>query len=194
MTTRSTARVLVALLLALSFAPDAGAQALDNTWYKVKVKAKGAILRADGEVDKAKAKTVFYVLLELNDEEGTVGGATYNYGLVIETSPGIFTPTSLGQLRTEGVGEPVMLGEELGPAAAGIHWQIVLPDENGTTLQLHFVARVKTSFTKKGELRKASFKSIGGIIPSGTTAGDNVIGVFKLRAKLIAEEDLPFSV
>lgn len=192
MAIRLLARALTVLLLAVSFAPDTGAQVLEDTWFKVKFKGKGFVLSDGVEIEKAKAKAIFYVNFTLSEGEGS--GTIYDYTVISETSPGEFVVSSVGMIRTEGLEEEAMIGPELGPSADGIRWQIVLADEETTILQLLFMARLKTSFTKDDVLKKASFKSVAGMIPNGDSGGANVVGSLKLKAKLIDEDDLPFEL
>ncbi len=190
---------ILTMLVAASvqFTPTASAQGLDDQWFKVTINMRGSAITPLEEVEKTKGKVTCYVIFNANmdDDGGAADGfssTSYGYSVWSEIAPGNWQVSSVGLLLTAGENESLMVGSDISPSSNGIKWQVVVPDKDATTLQISFIARLKLVYDKNADLKKASFKSMGSMMPFGTGGGDVLYGDAKLKGKLVAIDKLPF--
>lgn len=184
--------VLVAVTVILAGNSIAYTQVLDDTWFELKVKAKGMAVDPDETVKKGKLSTKAYMYVIWNEAE-----SAYQYAIISEYSKdkwddfsyGEFTPT----LSTSE--EYIFLAD---------YW-MGIAEESGAFISFYCTAYFNVVLDKKtGELKKATFESLGAEIYgpdeedpeySSTLDGENdFYGGVTLKGKLIDESKLPFVV
>ncbi|MCB9897797.1 MAG: hypothetical protein H6825_07325 [Planctomycetes bacterium] len=186
-------RRLVASLLCLAlFVPSVAAQHLDGQWFKVSVKAKG--LASDPELGTSKAKGKFTVYLFVQSADppvfGGVSSFDYDFDVYSEVSDGVWQVVSSGSFSTP-LDEKAMYGDP----DQGIAFDVAVPALGEVdTISVHFTASLKVKTDKEDALKSASFKSLGGLIPSGTSAGEDVIGGATVSGKTIDPSKLPAGI
>jgi hypothetical protein len=178
---------LASAFIALFFAgaSTVSAQALDNTWFKLHISTKGDAVEMDNEnissISKENVKTTAYLYLwwDVNENE-------YRYTLHSEVEPGVWDITGSGNipapLTTE---ETIFLHDEL--------WVIAAPD--GTVIMPAFSGRITVKLDKSGNLKNATFSTLGAYLMFGMTPEDTrIYGGIKMQGTLANERKLPFVV
>jgi hypothetical protein len=181
-------RLVIGFALALLLAPRAPAQAelLHDTWFKVKVRAKGVQVEDDGSLQQAASKSVHYIHFKAPAAEGV---DVLAYDVWSETAPDAWAIVDDGELGVLGTGD--LLFND---------WRIAfgLPDGNG--LGGFVTGRIKIKTKKVGDLKKAHVKTFGGETwidgaPVGQSTVDGVhpfAGSLKITGKTVPVEKLPF--
>jgi len=171
--------VLVAVVLAGS--SSVSAQALDGTWFKLKVSAKGYSVGMGEVISKASMKMTVYLNLMWD-----AGDGNYDCDSWCETSPGSWTSTFL-----DGVIDREFCTEEY-IFMQGMEWSSTGPD--GAYIYGYLTGLIKSKFDKSDELSKATFSSLGYEVYDSTTPdGDDFSGGGKVKGKLVDAAKLPFT-
>jgi len=135
-------------------------------------------------------------------EEAGDGGPAYAYtgSLYMETGSGSWDLVSSTEFMTIGTDEAVMMGPTAGFADDGISLEIPLTndDEEGDgggsdSVRLLFTARTKIKIKGEGVVSKASFTSLGALMPGGLADNQIVVAGGKISGKSVAESKLPFT-
>ncbi|MCB9897767.1 MAG: hypothetical protein H6825_07175 [Planctomycetes bacterium] len=184
-------RVLSVLLLALVvLAPSASSQILDGAWFKVSVSAKGLGFSPEGETGKASGKFTVYMFVQAaGGKAADISGDDYTFVLYGEVGD-VWQIVSSGAFTT-----PVDRTAMVGDPVEGITLDVPVPPSfggGGDSIAVHFVAKLKVKLDKQDALKKAAFKSLGGLIPSGTADGFPVVGGAKVSGKTVDPTKLPF--
>jgi hypothetical protein len=188
--------ILVLGCMAL-FAPEGRSQAMQGLWFRVTVKVNTrGVLSGSGDMDGLLPKLVHahQVIYIHVDSNSTPGENTFLYHANIWSRDDFDEWTQSGetQFTTYQPGERLMAGATSGASDSGI--SIELPTEGGT-LRVDFVANAKVK--QKGGTTKASFKSIGAVVPEGSVGLDDVgtvalFGGATVRGKSVDSSKLPF--
>lgn len=168
---------------------------LDDTWFKVSAKLKGAGV-SEGNVAEKTAGSVTFYLFFADTIVASVGGdpnfpgVDYEVLVVSEVAPGEFGVTGFTTLVASGEDHEVLTAPTLtGPA--GIAVDIIVPDEDSTELTITFQAQAKVKVDGRGGLKKASFKSVAAMV-AGQGGGELIVGAAKLKAASVDVAKLPF--
>ncbi len=195
---------LLVLAAVFVLAPTSSAQALDNLWFKVTASVKGGAALG-GNVDNIKGKVVAYVFVtadkDMLAEGGGVATTPYDATVISEVEPDNWQLVDAFSFLTVGNDERVMVGPSLGGADDGISMVMELtsdpvPTEGSPTefVRVVFTAKTKIKTDKEGAVKKASFKSLGGVVPNGISEGETLFGGAKLTGKSVDPSKLPFDL
>ena len=188
-------RVLVASSLVL-LAASASAQdtTLNNTWFKLKVKAKGeAAVPGEEKPHKASFSMTVYVhfFVAKPDAPPTEGDATYpdtTYGYEIwtETAPDTWAPTYDSTVDLETGDATVFYLPDFYMEALGL---------DGEFFESYQTATIKVKLDEKDALKSATFKTLGGEVYTGSTDGSDAFrGGVTMTGKTVSVDDLPFGL
>ncbi|MCB9897510.1 MAG: hypothetical protein H6825_05870 [Planctomycetes bacterium] len=185
----------IATFVLLLLVPRAAPQSLDGAWFKVQVHGSGMVLDADGSVSPSHGKLVAYVHVDLLAVGVIDDATTFTYGYQVWTlgAQDEWIPSNSGIFVTPSC-ERAMSGDP----AQGIVLQVAVPVVGdgiglGSWLDVHFVAKLKVKLDKNGMLKKASFKSMGCLMPAGLIDGRTAIGGGKVTGKTVPVSKLPFA-
>lgn len=161
-------------------------QVLDNTWFEIKVKAKGMVVNPDESVAKGKLNTKAYMHVWWSGEPDNM----YIYDIFSEIGEDNWAFTSGDAFGlTTASEEYIFLGD---------YW-FGIAEKSGGFLGIYLTAYFKTILDKKtGELKKATFESFGAEAPGPGDPGSSLDGMndfyggVSLKGKLIDESKLPF--
>ena len=190
-------RLVLALALTVSLAPRAGAQMLDEVWFKVRYAAKGDLVSSELDTAKASVKGLVYVRFRHLALKSEGDSTLYTFDVIRPTEDGNWVTSDSGSLTTLGDREQLMLGPTPVSDNDGTRWSVAGFGQQGF-LELLFQARMKIKLDKQGAFKAASFRSVGGLVPRGVLGGGDdsrdFFGSCRVRGTSVALEDLPFEV
>jgi hypothetical protein len=182
MSTKMFRNLVIGFSLALLLTPRLSAQAdlLYDTWFKVKVQAKGVQVEDDESLSKATSKSVHYIHFLPPEVEG--GGAAVSYELWSETAPDSWEIVDGGEIGLIGSGDLLFSD-----------WGIGFGLFDGNGFGGYHTGMIKVKTDKEGALKKARLKSFGGETTDGTLDGEHFFaGSLNVTGKTVPVEKLPF--
>ncbi len=158
---------LAALLLGAS---NASAQVLDNTWFKLSISAKGYEVGMDDAVTKGSIKATAYLLVQWN------GSDRYNYYFYSETSPGTWTEKNVGYFSATPSGEVYFFLSDK---------ELTINTPDGKELNAYITGLIKVKLDDLGNLKSATFQSLGIEVYDGSTPdGATIYGGATIKGKI----------
>jgi hypothetical protein len=171
------ARLALGALLLASLAQSSAAQALDDQWLKLKVKAKGFTIDGNGVVEKASYTTTVYLFLNAD-------GGLYDYQIRWESAPGVWSTSGFANFSPIGENDDVVTDHSF-----------TIQGEGGVSFTFDTTFRFKIKLDGEGNFKKAALKSDSGHVTGGTLDGaSNFHGSVTLTGTTIATNKLPFVV
>jgi len=165
------------LALLFAGASTVSAQALADTWFKVDISVKGAIIDSgDSSAKKANVKRTAYMFIYVDT-------GVYGIELFSERNEGVYSSSGGGSIPPEFVTEE-------GLFTTLQTWVFYTSDP--TAIALYLSGKFKVTL-KKGELKSATFSTLGATVVPNTfnSDGDFLTGKAKVKVKMIDEDDLP---
>jgi hypothetical protein len=177
-----------ALLLA---GPAVGARAqelsLDDTWYRLSLKAVGNRVDPDSlqvQPGQLSAKAYLHLALAEAPADGAPSGFTYAWELWTRQDGGVWALSDSGQHTFVGAGS----GRQL---AIDLAWHVQLSD--GRFFDARAVLRFDPKLDKQGFLKRAKVRELGGEVLDGTTDGSNLlVGRLNVAGHDVGPGKLPF--
>ena len=164
-------------LLLLGLATTAQAQALDDTWFKVKATTKGVTIHEDGTIKQQEGASTHYVHLTWTD-------ASYAMQVWSEVDKDVWQLASSTGSQVE-AGNPHCVFTDV---------EITFGGEEGRWVAGFLTACIYVKLDKQGHLKNATFKTLGGEAVDGTLDGEHEYrGSLRVTGKLAKPEQLPFT-
>jgi len=172
------ARLAVLLALVAALAPATAAQgALDGQWVKLKIKAKGFILDAEGLDTKVKYNDTVYMFL-------TADGALYDYTITYESAPDEWSTTAIASFSPTGAESEIVIDHSM-----------TVQGMDGVSLTFSATFRFTITLDDQDAFKKAKVKSDSGHVTAGTLDGvDDFWGSVSFSGSTIKEDKLPFTL
>jgi len=164
------------LLFCLILITNAFSQVWDNQWFKLKGKAKGYIVNEEGNLSRSHFTGISYIFFQWDQSK-----QRYNLMHYVQNGGGNWL--SFNGILPAPVGNNEILWRD-------IYTRLQKGDD---WIWVYAVARVKIRHNESNFIDQARFTSMGCESPMGSIDGKNFGGKCKLRGKLIAPEDLPFT-
>ena len=180
-------RCLLVVVAAAALARGAAAQELVGTWFKLTVKASGYSVDPVAETTKkAKVKVVAYLQLTTVPADGSsLPGDPYGFELWCETSPDVWEVVDSSSVTLETVDGINYFLTDFDLASVNVAGQAI----DGYCTDL-----IKVKRDKEGNIKSASYKTLGGEALDGTTNGDDSLRGGQTRSgKMVPVEKLPFT-
>jgi len=160
----------------------ASAQALDEEWFALKISVKGYQVGAGEEIGKASYKLTSYLYMIWD-----VGSSHYDCMIFNETAPGVWSSPS-GII--DNYIDPEFCTEEY---IFVPHRFLAVSAPGGISFGMYITAVIRTKLDTLDELSSAKLTVLSAEVPIGLAPGAiDIYGGAKIKAKLVAEEKLPF--